>query len=282
LGSDTPTDGTPAEGTPGEGTSPVVRAILCGDLELARRFAAALEAVLVPCQARARDDGRAILAVPEEFGDRAWNALAALPQIEAAEVDGEMCLRVSAKPAEAKMTDHAVLHESAEDLLRRGAAALDDLERCLTEGNGFVTRLAWRQVGRLGRSARPLHERAILRAVRQGDSAAVRACMEIYRADERAEARGLPAGLGELRTLASDANPATRRAAVLVATFFPHPSVAVILADALLDADPMVAIEADDAFLEWGADDEGFDPELDPNEKKAIADKRRGFDPKNP
>jgi hypothetical protein len=52
---------------------------------------------------------------------------------------------------------------------------------------------------------------------------------------------------------------------------------APILADALLDAEPGVAIEADDGFLEWGAGDLGFDPELDTSEKRRIAEQRRAF-----
>lgn len=264
-----------------EETSHAVRAIVCGDLELAKRFAAALEAVMIPSEARAREDGRGILGVPEEFADRAWNALSSLPQIEVAEDQGELWLRVTTKTIQPKITDHPALYESAEDLLRRGSRAIDDLDHCLANGNGFVIRLAWRQMDRLGEAARPLHEKVILRTVRQGDAPGTRACMEGYRGASEKKGRGLPEGLAEIAALARDANPATRRAAVLVATFFPHASVVPILADALLDDDPMVAIEADDAFLEWGAEDEGFDPGLDANEKRAIVERRRRFDPKN-
>lgn len=257
--------------------APLDAEILCADPSLARRLAAALREANVPCDARERSDGRGVLVVAGSHYPGVWRSLAAHPDVRV-EAEPEPWLRLVDPSRDRVISDHPVLREPAEALVRRGEAALDDLRECVRHGRPSVVHLALLQLGRLGVAALPALDAMLIDFARGGNAAAVRSILESTRC---LAGRGpaLPASLVPLRALVRDGSEDSRRIAIELLGRLRAFEALPEIADALLDESDAVAIEADDAFLEWGAPDEGFDPGMEPNEKRAIAERRRSFRP---
>lgn len=273
-------DNISPEGTPSENANETgARGFLCENLELAEKLKSALIVLKIPSAAQARADGRAILAVPAALAQQAAQALQKAPGI-ALEQGPEPYLRKFDPAKDETVHDHPVFRLATPDLRKRGQAALDELYHCVLKGTPQVVERAVMTLGRMGRDGHATLDRLTVLGVQMGNPAFVGLLMREGKIFEGRAADRLPEGLLPLRELARHANPAIRQQAVRVLGGLRILEVIPDLANALLDTSEDVAIEADDAFLHWGANDERFEPDLPPAEKNAIAERRRSFRPR--
>lgn len=251
-------------------------AMLCADLGLAQRLARLLERAEIPAVAHARDDGRGILAIPEGRARYASQILSEVPGV-VLDTGAEPHYRVHDPARDPHLFDHAVLRQSPVEIRERGAEGLAELRECVLRGTGSVRDRALASLARLGADAWPTIDALILRLVRAGSAPVLGS---LLRATVPAEGRGgsLSSALAELPALArSDPDATVRQLAVRALGALRVNEAIPALARALADESPDVAIEADDAFLEWGAEDVGFDPDLDAQQRAAIARARASF-----
>ena len=251
--------------------------LLCADLALAQRLVAVLGKVEVPAFAHARTDGRAVLAVPSSRGRMATAVLGDIPGLVVD--DGvEPFYRLHDPAKDRQLFDHAVLRETPQQLRARGEEALKDLVECVLRGVGTTRDRAIVALAKLGPDGAPAVDALIVRLTAAGAAPLLGALM---RATVPAEGRGgaMPASLAELRSLARHEDAAVRQLAIRALGALRYADTVQLIAGALVDESPDVAIEADDAFLEWGADDVGFDPEMTPEKKAEIAMQRGHFKP---
>jgi hypothetical protein len=255
-----------------------VRAFLCADADLARDFERRLSKAEIPARAMAREDGRGIIAIPESFADRATRFLLSTTGV-VFETGADPHFRRHDPARDETIIEHPVLSMSPAEIASR-AGAVDDLEQCVRRGSAAVIDRAILLLGRAGPAANPAIDRLLRLSVESGNAPLLGA---LFRVAEAAKGRAgaLPPSLADLPALMRHGDATVRQLAVRAIVAFAPPDAIPQIADCLLDESPEVAIEADDAFLEWGAEDLGFDPEIDDDAKKKIAAARRGFRPKH-
>jgi len=264
--------GSGDEGTRAEAPA---QALPCSDLEFAKRLATVLSKSEIPALAGEGSGGRAVVLVPTQYARYAQQMLGALPGvvIERAEIP---YYRPHDPARDQVLFDHDVLRGGLDRARERGESALDDLVQCVTHGTPSVSERAVILLGRLGAPARSTVDALAVGAIRAANAPLLG---NLLRNANAAEGRGttVPESLTPLRALAKDEKPEIRQLAVRMLGSLRATDAIPILADALLDESPDVAIEADDAFLEWGAEDVDFDPEMDLEQRREIAEARKHF-----
>lgn len=254
-------------------------AFLCADEALAQQIARALKSFQVPCVAHARPDGRGVVAVPQESVRQASQVLSSTPGI-VVERGAESYFRRFDPTRDQNIFDHPVLREPVAEIRKRGAVALEDLYQCVIRGNQPVMERAIMLLGKLGTDGHPTLDRLAILGTQMGNSGFVGLLIREGKFTEGRQGASLPELLIPLKELVRHQDSVVRAIAVRVLGGLKVMEAISLLADALMDSDPDVAIEADDAFLNWGARDEGFEPDLDTTEKLAIVAKRKQFRPR--
>lgn len=253
---------------------------LCSDMELAQKLKAALTVLQIPSVAHARPDGRGILAVPSEFAQKASQALSSAPGI-VLEQGPEPYIRKYDAAKDQTVYDHPVLKLAIPDLKKRGAEALDELYHCVVKGSPQVAERSIMTLGRLGKDAHSTLDRLAVIGVQMGNAPFVGLLIREGKILEGRAGAQLPELLRPMLNLLKNQNANVRQQAVRLLGGLRITECVAPLADAMLDSSDDVAIEADDAFLHWGAKDERFEPDLSRDEKLAIVERRRAFRPKS-
>lgn len=254
--------------------------ILC----IHERFAVGLQGFVARCgvksTTRARTDGRGVLAVDAPHGAMVERWLRSAPGVL---VDSqiEMCFRPFEEGKDEPVGDAAVLRESPAQIKGRGAAALDQIVDCFVRGTNPVKDRVIILLGRLGKDGHPAIDRLLSIAVCMGSAPLVGSLLRNGNAMQDRKGPQVPETLRDLLFLAKAPDEAVRRQSIRLLGALAAAEAIPVLADALLDTSEDIAVEADDAFLEMNADDEDFDFQMEPEEKRAIAEKRRRFRPKN-
>lgn len=262
-----------------ESDEPRVAGIACADPALAAVLSRVLDAQEIPNAVSAREDGRGIVALPASLADRALRIVLALPGL-VLDRSGEPFVRRADAAKDDVLFSHPVLELSLDAIRARGGTAYEELAACVLRGSPPISTRALLLFERLGPEGWPWLDRLLLGAIRDGNAPLTGALLRAGRGAEGRAECGLPASLSGLLELARSSDAGVRRLGIRALAAIRAHEAAPLLAEALLDDDPEVAIEADDAFLEWGAADAGFDPDLEEGEKRAIAALRRAFRPK--
>ncbi len=271
-------DEAPVSGESDEESPP--RGFVCQDAGIARKIADALRGAEIPSAVHEREDGRGLLLVPAAWASSASQVVAKLPGL-VVEPGEEPYLRRHDPTKDTVIFSDPVLEESAARIVARGAPALEDLVRCVERGAPAVVERAILLLGRVGAEARSSVDRLSLVAIRAGNAPLLGALLRNGNAAAGRGGERLPEGLRDLLALARHDDPAVRQLAIRMLGELRCIEGVPTVADAHLDASPEVAIEADDAFLEWGAPDLGFDPEIGDPQKRDVVAKRRAFRPKS-
>lgn len=254
--------------------------ILC----IHERFATGLQGFLARCgvkaTTRARSDGRGVLAVDPPHGAMVNRWLRSAPGV-LVDTEAQGCFRPFEEGRDQPVADAGVLRESPTQIKARGVAALDQLVDCFVRGTNPVKDRVIILLGRLGKDGHPAIDRLLTIAVCMGSAPLVGALLRNGNAMQERKGPQVPESLRDLLFLAKAPDEAVRRQAIRILGALRAAEAIPVLADALLDSSEDIAVEADDAFLEMHADDEEFDFQMELEEKRAIAEKRRRFRPTN-
>ncbi|MFN0206836.1 MAG: HEAT repeat domain-containing protein [Planctomycetota bacterium] len=256
-----------------------IEEVLVADAALAAQIVILLKKQDIPCVEKPAPNGRGKLVIPAEFAMQAVQAIAKTPGL-VFESAGEPHIRRFDPERDQTILDHPVLKQTPADHKRRGTVAIDELMECVTRGSEPVAKRAVFYLARIGADAHPALDKLFIRGIETGNTGFVTL---MIREGKVCESRGsdvLPAGLRTLLHLSKRAEENVRLLAIRALGALRAREGIVALADALLDESADVAIEADDAFLNWGAADEQFEPDLPLDKKRAIASNRKNFKPK--
>ncbi|MBI3819934.1 MAG: HEAT repeat domain-containing protein [Planctomycetes bacterium] len=257
-----------------------IRGFLCSDLELAKKLSAALSVLQIPTGTNPRADGKAYLIVPAQFAERASQSLSSAPGVALEQEGPEPFLRKFDPEKDAKIYDHPVFKQPVPELKKRAQAAIDELLHCVKKGSPQVVERAIATLGRLGRDGHAAVDQLAVLAVQTGNPAFVGLLVRDGKLFEGRSGEKLPESLRPIHNLIKHSSPAVRQQAVRVLGGIRVAEVIPDLAAALMDASEDVAIEADDAFLNLGAPDDRFEPDMEKDEIREIVEKRKSFRPK--